>query len=118
MAFVLPTVLGTNYFGDNAKTVVWVAANGDSGSPYEMRQQADRSVQIAGTFGAGGSVNVEGSNDGTNYQILRDPQGVALTFTAAGLKQVLEITNYIRPRVTAGDGTTALTITLLARGNS
>jgi hypothetical protein len=75
-------------------------------------------VQVQGTFGASGSVSVEGSNDGVNYHTLRDPQGVSLTFTAAGLKAVLELTRFIRPRVTAGDGTTALTVTLVARRGS
>lgn len=70
------------------------------------------SVQILGTFGVGGTVVIEGSNDGTNYVTLNDPAGAALSITAAGLKGIRENPAYIRPRVTAGDGTTSLTVTL------
>jgi hypothetical protein len=87
----------------------------DDGAPFEGADWSDRSVQIQGTFGTGGSVSIEGSNDGTNYQLLTDPQGNDITKTAADLEQITEITRYIRPRVTAGDGTTSLTVTIYAR---
>lgn len=95
---------------------VWAAlANGESGAAVELPQYADRSVQIQGTFGAAGSVTIEGSNDGTNYHPLTDPQGNDLTKTAADLEHIAEMTRYIRPRCTAGDGTTSLAITIMAR---
>ena len=72
-------------------------------------------VQVTGTFGAGGSISVQGSNDGTNYAILKNAQGTAATFTAAGIQQIVELPRYMRPLVTAGDGTTSLTATLVAR---
>ena len=52
--------------------------NGDDGQPIELANFADRSVQVFGTFGAGGNVRIEGSIDGTNYAPLTDPQGNAL----------------------------------------
>lgn len=76
---------------------------------------SDRTVQVVGTFGAGGTVVIEGSNDGTNWATLTDPQGNALSFTAAKVETVMELTRYIRPRVTGGDGTTDLTVILLMR---
>lgn len=88
--------------------------NGDDGNPETPGRLSDRSVQISGTFGAGGSISIQGSNDGINWTILRDPAGAALTFTTADLKEVLENTQYIRPVVTAGDGTTSLTVNLLS----
>jgi len=92
-------------------------ANGDRGSSLEFANYQDRSVQITGTFGAGGSVSIRGSNDGgTTWATLTDPLGNALTFTSTGLKQITELPEYIAPFVTAGDGTTALTVDLLARG--
>lgn len=91
-------------------------ANGDDGSPLQMPEAADRSVQVTGTFGAGGSVRLEGSNDGGNtWATLTDPQGNALDITAAKIEAVTELTEYIRPRVTAGDGTTSLAVHLLTR---
>lgn len=103
-------------FGDHGHTIQWTGLlNGDSGTPLEMVGSADRSVQITGTFGAGGTVLIEGSNDGTNYSTLHDPGGNALSLTTAQIIAVLEISAFIRPRVSAGDGTTSLAVTLLVR---
>lgn len=96
----------------------WAAlALNDDGAPIgpEWSHYPDRSVQVTGTFGAGGSISWEGSNDGTNWATLNTPAGAAITLTAAGLKQVLEGSLYARPHVTAGDGTTALVVTVFAR---
>lgn len=102
-----------------AQAVQWAGltnATSDDGAPFEGPDYADRSVQVQGTIGAGGNLRIEGSNDGTNYVVLTDPQGTALDFTAAGrIEQIQEITRFIRPRVTAGDGTTNLTVTLYGR---
>jgi hypothetical protein len=85
----------------------------DSGEVVELPNFADRSVQVVGTFGAGGSLRIEGSIDGTNYATLTDPQGNALDITAAKIEAISEATRYIRPRVTAGDVTTSLAVHIL-----
>ena len=104
----LPTPFG------NASMVTWTnVVTGNTGSPIENPTFSDRSVQVTGTFG-GATCTIEGSNDGTNWATLTDPAGVATTFTAAGLKQILQVTRYIRPNVSAGAGT--LTINLLIVG--
>lgn len=87
----------------------------DDGAPVELAAYADRSAQVTGVFGVGGTIVLEGSIDGVNYHTLRDPLGNNLSITAAGIKSVLELPRYLRPRVTAGDGTTALAVTLLLR---
>ncbi len=98
-----------------AKRATWVVmANGDSGDPVSFASLKDKTVQVTGTFGAGGTVLWEGSNDGTNYKTLNDVGGTALSWTAASLKGVLENPLWVRPRVSAGDGTTALVATLTA----
>jgi len=91
--------------------------NGDTGNAIEMPDWADRCIQVTGTFGASGSVRFEGSLDGTNYFPLTDPQGNALNITAAGGEAVTEVTRYVRPNVTAGDGTTSLVLMMYARRN-
>lgn len=99
--------------------VVWSLANGDTGAPYgDTPGQADRSVQVHGTFGVGGSVTLEGSNDNVNWFTLHDLQNNNVTFTAAGLKQIQEVALYVRPNCTAGDGTTSLTVTLLTTSSA
>lgn len=106
-------------YDDGVQLVTWTGLlNGDDGAPVELPTHSDRSAQVTGTFGAGGSISLEGSNDGTNYVVLSTPASVAITLTSAGLKAVLELPRYIRPRVTAGDGTTSLTATLLLRRNT
>lgn len=89
--------------------------NGDTGEPLEATEFADRAVQVSGTFGAGGSCALEGSNDNVTWNALNDPQGTPIAFTASKIEQVLETPRYIRPNVTAGDGTTSLTMTAFGR---
>jgi hypothetical protein len=80
----------------------------------------DRTVQVTGTFGVGGSVAMEGSNDGgTTWGLLKDAYGVDIALTTAVCRAIGDNPMLIRPRVTAGDGTTNLTVTIAAakRGN-
>lgn len=88
------------------------------GSSATFVGAGDRVVQITGTFGVGGTVIVEGSLDGTNWYGLKDPSSTAISFTAAGIKAILEAVPYIRPRVTAGDGTTSITAKIYHRRNN
>lgn len=92
-------------------------ANGDDSHPVEAVFSGDRSVQIVGAFGAGGTVIVEGSCNGTDWAQLRDPSGTLISFTAAGVRTIMEYTPYVRARVTAGDGTTAITAIFAVRKN-
>ena len=91
--------------------------NGDTGEPIEMPSFADRSIQVVGTFGTGGNLRIEGSNNGTNYATLTDPQGNDLNITTAKIEQITEVVRWMRPNITAGDGTTSLTLILLVRRN-
>jgi hypothetical protein len=90
--------------------------NGDDGSGAAPGVYGDMSVQAKGTFGTGGTVILEGSLDGgATWSPLTDPGGGAISFTGAGIETVLQYCELIRPRVTAGDGTTNLTVTVVAR---
>ena len=105
----VPTLYG------KSSIVTWSPlATGDTGEPLQGVGLSDRSVQFTGTFG-GATVVLEGSNDGNNWVTLTDPAGVALSFTAAGLKQILQITRYMRPNVSDGAGV-AIICNLLAVG--
>lgn len=96
--------------------LVWAAmANGDTGLPVLLPGNADRTIQVTGTFGTGGSVALEGSNDGTNFFALTDPTGTVIAITSAGIKAITEACMYVRPHVTAGDGTTALVAKMFCR---
>ena len=114
-AFTVTTVPNTMDYRGIVK-YTWVLANGESGDPVTAVNHSDRSVQVSGTFGAGGTVELRGSLDGgTTYAVLTDQNDNNLSITAAKIESVMQITEYFRPVVTAGDGTTALTITLLAK---
>jgi hypothetical protein len=103
-------------FSEYAHVISWTGLlNGDTGVPVEMPGSHIRSVQILGMFGVGGTIVLEGSNDGTNYVTLTDPQGNAISKTSAGIEQVQEATRFIRPRVTAGDLDTSLSVYTLVK---
>lgn len=117
MATITPTV--TKLGGDDATVKVKYEAltqtNAD-GSPIAWVQWADRSVQVLGTFGTGGTLTIEGSNDGgTTWATLSDPQGNALAIQTAKLEAITEICELVRPRVTAGDGGTDLDVYFVLR---
>lgn len=120
MAIRIPTVEYLVDGNPNISRVIWTGLlNGDSGSPVELPEFPDRTVQVYGTFGVGGSINLEGSNDKTTesptYALLTDPQGTAVTKTAAAMEVFEECPLIIRPNVTAGDGTTSLTVKMVCR---
>lgn len=97
---------------------VWnTLANGDTGSLQANSNMQKQMFQVTGTFGVAGSVTLEGSNLGTTFAPVKDAQGNAITLTAAGIRELEDIPRFIRPNVTAGDGTTALIVTLTERGN-
>jgi hypothetical protein len=119
MATVTATVNTLKTFGDDCRIVTWTpltTTNAD-GSAFEMPGWADRSIQVLGTFGAGGTVVIEGTNEATptNWHTLNDPSSAALSYTGAKIEGVLECPRRIRPRVSAGDGTTSLTVHMLVR---
>lgn len=90
--------------------------NGDQGEAATYPDYGgDATVTFEGTFGVGGSITLNGSNDGVNFYPMTDPQGNAITKTAAGMEVVEEAPLYIRPNVTAGDGTTLLQCRVLVR---
>lgn len=93
---------------------VWAnMADGDTGQPVEAAGHVNKTAQIAGTFGVGGTCVVQGSNNGTTYDSMTDPQGNAISKTAAATEIVAESTRYIRPNITAGDVTTSITVSML-----
>lgn len=120
------------------KRVYWQPLlNGDTGMPVNFPDWADRTIHVwsnqidtaaVSVIGVGGSVSIEGSNDyqpaittdgdpvnaGT-WVVMTDQNGAAMTYTALALKQMTEAPLWIRPHVTAGDGTTSCNVVLCMR---
>lgn len=115
MATIPYTMVASGDVG-SVLTVTWAnMQNGDVGQAIDFVPFADRSVQVIGTFGAAGNARWEGSNNAVNYDVLSDPQGTSLDITSEKVKLITEIPGYSRPHITAGDGTTSLTVVLVAR---
>jgi hypothetical protein len=103
-----------------ARKFTWVLSGTDAvvgQATPEIGHYRDRCVQAFGTF-ASGVIAIEGSNDGVNWFAVTDPAaGTAITFSAAGMKQIVESPLYLRATLSdAGDGTTDITVILLASG--
>jgi hypothetical protein len=112
----MPTRNVTLTNSDMAVLYTWSGLlNTDDGQPVESPPYADRTVQVTGTFGVGGNARIEGSNNGTNWNTLNDPQGTPLNFTAGNIEVLLENPRFIRPIITAGDGTTNIAVTMYCR---
>lgn len=111
MATRFPTT-NRNITKDNSViAVTWTGLlNADVGDPVSYASFGDKTFQVTGTFGAAGNVLIEGSNDGVTYTALSNRQGTAMNFTAAGLNTSQDKPVFVRPRVTAGDGTTSLAV--------
>jgi hypothetical protein len=113
MATVAPVFISLPPHDGSCIRYQWTLTGTDDGAPVNMVQWADRTVQFEGAFG-GGTVVFEGSNnDGTNYQVLTDAQAVAISKTASGLEQVVEITQLARPR--ASVGVTSVVVSMVLR---
>lgn len=108
------------------QAIQWTLANGDSGAPFALPNGYEVTVHIGGTFGSGGSVTllgsclksdlaVEASSSGGSWATVADGQGNALTKGAAAVESLVEQPLYLAPDCTAGDGSTAIKVTLLMR---
>ena len=97
----------------NVYTITWEGVgNADVGAPAAMAGGSDRSVTMTGTFGSA-TVVLQGSNDGTNWFTLTDPQGSAISKTSAAMEGIVELTRFIRPSSSGGTGTDVDVIVLV-----
>lgn len=114
LSSLVPTV-----WDNNAAIYTWTALPSAAPGPsIQGPGWTDRSVQVTGTFGAGGTVTLQGSNDGINWFTLHDPFSNLLSFTSAGLAEVTEIALFMRPNVSGGDGTTNIAVVLVCCNHS
>lgn len=90
--------------------------NGDDGAWISFAEWSAKTFHVFGTFGAAGTVIIEGSNDvtvpPTNASTITNWQATQLSATSAGFLTARDMPIWVRPRVTGGDGTTSITVTL------
>ena len=119
MALITPTVVSQiTSWGNNVVTFTWAGITaGSTMKAVSGPGWVDRSIQVEGTFSAASTITAQGSNDSTNFHTLHDPFSNLISFAAAGLTQIIEVTNNFKPVLTGGDGTTSLTVTLTTRNS-
>jgi hypothetical protein len=111
----MATVAGVDQlYLQNHRVRTWtpLTTTNSDGDPisYASNGMGGVTFQVNGTFGSGGTVLVEGSNNGINWYTLSDQANSPVSFSAAGLKTVRDQPLFMRPRVSAGDGTTSITV--------
>jgi|SRR5579863_355636 len=88
--------------------VIWAGiGNGVAGAAGPQFRYKAVCVQVSGTFGSGGSIKLQGSNDGITWNDL-----APAALTGAGFFAALGTSappKWVRPSCTAGDSTTNLT---------
>lgn len=116
MATITPTITkDTEVPSNDCWSITWTGlGDADTGSAVRLASASDRSVSISGTF-AGATVTVQGSNDGSNWFTLTDPQGNPISRTSAGLEQIAEVTKFTRV-VTSGGLGTSVNVVIYAKG--
>ena len=118
MATITPTQTnaptGSPSAEPKVRQTVWAAiGDADTCTPVRLPDFTDQTVQFGGTFG-GATLTLQGSNDGTTYSILTDPQGNNISVTVAAIKSVLQAPLWIKP-VTASGVSSSTTVTLISR---
>lgn len=85
----------------------------DLGEAAQMGRFYDLTVQVIGTFGSGGTVQIKGSNDGgTTWGRLHDRQGVLISIGDSNPIALQDAPALIRPDIISGDGTTSLKVAI------
>lgn len=117
-----PPTIGRSSSG--VLVVSWVGlANSDYGQALSVPALADRSIHLLGALGTGGAATIYGTNKpdpnlatDTDWSILNDPQANPLVMSVLKVESVMEPTLWIRPKITAGDGSTLLNLYLVLIG--
>jgi hypothetical protein len=120
MAVVAPSVLQLDV---KAVEIRWASlGNGDTGGPVSLPHYPDKTVQVKGTFSTGGTVEMEGAPETApaagDWGGVHDPQGTLISIGVGATENdplvLAENPRVIRPNVTAGDGSTDVTVVVIA----
>jgi hypothetical protein len=117
MALIVPTLTSVDFRSYRVPRTVWTAiTSADTADAWGLNGQSAVAcaVQITGTFG-GATVTLQGSNDGTNYFILKDFTGTDVSATSATMFDLSTAVLYVKPVVTGGAGY-SINVNLVLRG--
>lgn len=81
----------------------WIGiTESDEGNPITVPSHVrELAFQVTGTFG-GGTFQLQGSNDGTNYIVLQDVAGTDVGSTTGKVWRIANMPKFIKPKATAG----------------
>ena len=122
MAAIVPTVVSIGRGDGSAYRVTWTPiVQNDTCVAYKSPDLSDKSIQALTTVNGtptgafdGCTVALHGSNDdGVTYAALNIPAGTAIGLTAAGIKAVLENTEYVKPVITGGGANQNVTVAMV-----
>lgn len=115
MATVQPTI--TDIAGDHSVELVsWdLTTANHTGAAIDRVQWADRTVTFVGTNWGGATAILEGSNDAATFIGLTDPQGTAISKTGDAVEAVLELTNWMRPRLSVAGTAAVVNVSMVVR---
>ena len=115
MALVAPVIKDISKEG-SVQLVTWTLTTADhTGVGIEATPWADRSVMVQSVAYGTSTTGLEGSNDGSVWVALADPQGTAISKTADSVEAILELTRYMRPRLTVVGTAATVTVSMLLR---
>lgn len=110
------SLTGPLEIGKASLLATWSLVQGDTaGDAMECPDTTDACVTMTGTFDSG-TVVLQGSNDGTNWLSLTDPQGNAISKTSAAIEQISEVPRYLRPSVSGQGASAAIKVMIKATG--
>lgn len=96
---------------DDTRLVTWASLGASAtGAAYKTGTYNDKTVTIAGTFG--GTVTIQGSNNGLTWFTLTDADGVALAVTANTIALIRQHPAWIR--CISGAGVSAVIVSIYA----
>lgn len=101
----MPTIDNTIHSALGGLTTTWTPLDGGDDGEAVATDGARLCVQVSGTFGTS-TVTLQGSNDEVIWTDLNDEAVPAnpCSFTANGLKGILQAPKFVRPIVSAGTG--------------
>jgi hypothetical protein len=117
MATIVPTV---TYPEKGVARAVWAGMVSGSlvGQSLNFSRYRAITIHVHGVIG-GATVQLKGSNDGSQYQPLTADGSNVLTFTTTGVRSVFEVPRAILPEITANaSGSTSITVEVVGRGRA
>lgn len=98
-----------------AALYTWTLTQANSeGLSITAHEFGDRTVQVSGTFD-GATVILQGSNDGSAWFTLTDPQGNGISKSAEAMETVMEVPRYTRANSSGGGASQAVVLSLFCR---